>query len=228
MELAGRRNEKVKELQAKLWKTTFFLAPPSPSGKEKAESVSEFCAIIGSVRLVLAEWRLRYLCKGKLLITPFENVSAKPLVTWERERSSYRTLLFSILTAQACRDILEARNNQEVRGRHGRVFTYEVSWTWRNIFTDICRQRKPRKRGYWGYMTQRMLGWRLIYNNVESLTDDNGWQENKKGGILIVWEYHRVSVLTKSSSIFCCRARSLWPSCWLHQLCFGWNRHKLV
>lgn len=23
-----------------------------------------------------------------------------------------------------------------------------------------------------------------IYNNVESLTDDNGWQENKKGGIL--------------------------------------------
>ena len=144
MELAGRRNEKAKELQAKLWKTTFCFGIALAAGKEKAESVSEFCAVIGNLRLVLAEWRLRYLCKGKLLITPLENSSAKPLVTWERERSSYRTPLFSVLTAQACRDILEARNNQEVRGRHGRVFTYEVSWTWRNIFTDICRQRKPR------------------------------------------------------------------------------------
>jgi hypothetical protein len=36
-------------------KPLFVLASPSPSGKEKAESVSEFCAVIGSVRLVLAE-----------------------------------------------------------------------------------------------------------------------------------------------------------------------------
>jgi hypothetical protein len=36
-------------------KPLFVLASPLPQGKEKAESVSEFCAVIGNLRLVLAE-----------------------------------------------------------------------------------------------------------------------------------------------------------------------------
>ena len=140
MELAGRRNEKVKELQAKLWKTTFCFGIALAVKKRKSgKRVGILC---GNRELVTGTCRmtLRYLCKGKLLITPSENVSAKPLVTWEGERSSYRTLPSSVFTAQAWGGNLLARNEQKVKGRHGRVFTCEDSWTWRIISTDFCRQ----------------------------------------------------------------------------------------